>query len=234
MPSEIPPLLGCLYCHTEGTTTLAEGRKVLGMGSDYPVLRCSHCDAVAWLDMDDPLSWRIRYRRAVHAPEYYYVAQHLGCGDWLSAEQALAISTDGFVQRRRVQQAQNGELGWLQPVYLDPPLPMMEVDEAVYLSLKGVTLQEATPAGLLVRPDQGRVLDSGKFYATEHRLYLLGQRQPWSHMLHNIQAVNFDAHGWHIVIDAPEQALQLRAANMPEQFDAQLVAAIVETLWRLA
>ncbi len=228
----IPPLQGCLYCHAEGTTALHRPRKLLGFGNDYPLLKCSRCGSTALLDYTpaEPSAWRIRYKHVNTAPRYYYVALHLGRAGWLSAEDALAVSTDGFVQRRRVQQARAGELAWLRPAPLQPPPPLMQPDEAVYLTLRGVTLQEALPVGFLVRAESGAVLDSGKFYVTGQRLHLLGQRRDWSHTLEAIWRVEYDEQGWTLHLRTPERPLQYRGLNIPDQFDAQLVAAVIEAL----
>ncbi len=228
----IPPLKGCLYCHQDGTTVLTEGRKFLGFGSDYPLLKCTHCESVALLDIagDDPDHWRIRYRRVNPDPEYYYVAIHLGEAGWLSAEDALAISTNGYVQRQRREQIAQGDLSWLHPTPLDPPPPLMSPTEEVYLTLKGVTFQEAPPPGLLVRPDQGAVLDSGKFYVTDQKLHLLGQRRDWSHRLNSIQRIDYDDQAWTLVLNTPNEPRQYRGLNTWDQLDAQLVAAVVEVL----
>ncbi|RPI97568.1 MAG: hypothetical protein EHM39_09300, partial [Chloroflexi bacterium] len=174
---QLPPLQGCLYCHSEGTTSLAVGRKWWYLGSDFPVLKCSHCNSTALLDYSPRNldTWRINYRRVNHAPRYYYVDLHFSQSGWLPAAQALAISTDGFVQRKRVSQAKAGELDWLQPVPAD--LPEANGDEQIYLTLKGVTLQNAPPPGLFNFGSQGPVLDSGKLLATDRALYLLGQRR---------------------------------------------------------
>jgi len=230
----IPPLLGCLYCHTEGATTLSPGRRFLGFGSDYPVLTCRHCNSVALLDYKpgDSQNWRIRYRRVNRAPRYYYVAIYLGKAGWLSAQKALAASTNGYVQRSRVQQIRAGNLSWLQPSTLHPPPPLMSAEEVVYLTLRGVTFQEAPPSGFLVRADQGAVLDSGKFYVTDQKLHLLGQRRDWSHRLSDILRVEYDDRAWTIVLNTPGQPQQYRGPNVSDQFDPQLVAAVVEALWR--
>lgn len=232
--STIPPLLGCLYCHAEGSTTLSPPRKFLGLGGNYPVLTCSHCASVALLDYDpgNAQNWRIRYRRVNRAPRYYYVAVYLGRAGWLSAQKALAASTNGYVQRTRVQQTRAGDLSWLQPATLRPPPPLMGVNEVVYLTLRAVTFQEAAPPGLLVRVDQGTVLDSGKFYVTDQKLHLLGQRRDWSHRLSDIRKVEYDEKAWTIVLNTPGQPQQYRGLNAFDQFDPQLVAAVVEALWR--
>jgi len=52
---------------------------------------------------------------------FYYVMLYLGRAGWLSADQALKASRNGFVQRQRVQQVQGGDLEWLHPMPLDPP-----------------------------------------------------------------------------------------------------------------
>lgn len=230
--AQIPPLQGCLYCHAEGTLTFTEPRKILGLGSDYPTVKCSHCDSVALLDQnpDAPDQWRIRYRRVNSAPEYYYVALHLGEAGWLAAEDALAISTNGFVQRQRMRQTAAGDLRWLHAAPLNPPLPSMHPAEAVYLTLKGVTLREAAPPGLLVRPDQGTLLDSGKCYITDQQLHLLGQRRDWSHLLHDIQEITYDAQGWTVRLESADTPLHYRGINALDQLDAQLIAEIIQTL----
>lgn len=230
--AHIAPLLGCLCCHQQGTMMMSEGRKILGFGSDYPVIKCEHCGSVALLDYDPdaPDQWRIRYRRVSSSPEYYYVALYLGESGWLSAEDALAISTNGFVQRERMRQAKAGQLAWLHPHPIDPPPPLMNPSENVYLILKGVTFQEAPPAGLLVRPDQGAILDSGKFYVTDQKLHLLGQRRDWSHRLTDIQSVDYDDHAWVILLDTVEEPRQYRGLNSSDQLDAQLVVTIVKAL----
>ncbi len=232
----LPPLEGCLYCHTEGTTSLSESRKILGFGSDFPTLRCNHCDSVALFDYDprDSQNWRIRYRRINNDPLYYYVAIYLGKAGWLSAREALAASTDGYVQRLRVQQVWDGNLDWLRPAPLNPPLSSMNPAEQVYLTLRAVTLQQAPPPGILVRPDYGSVLDSGKFYVTDQRLHLLGQRRNWWHDLDRVQRVDYDGRSWSVVVDTPDEPLLYRGTNSADQFDAQLVATVIDKLWELS
>lgn len=215
--------------------SLSESRKFLGFGSDYPTLRCSHCDSVAFLDYDphDAHNWRIRYRRVNRDPLYYYVSIYLGKAGWLSAKDALAASTNGYIQRQRVQQVWDGVLDWLQPAPLNPPLSSMNPAERVFLTLRAVTLQQAPPPGILVRPDDGAVLDSGKFYVTDQRLHLLGQRRNWWHDLVMVHRVDYDDRSWSVEVDAPEQPLLFRGTNAPDQYDAQLVATVVGKLWEL-
>jgi hypothetical protein len=228
----IPPLEGCLYCHSSQTTTVEPGRKVLGLGGQYPVLRCSQCGALAWLDYDPHQNdtWRICYRRVNRAVRYYYVALHLGKAGWLSAQEALDISTDGYVQRVRVQQAQQGQLDWLQPAPLQPPPPLMAISEIVYLSLRGVALFNAVPVGVLARPNEKDLLDTGMFYVTDQKLHLLGQRRDWSHRLNEMVRVQYDDKSWTIILNAPNQLQQYRGIITAGQFDPQLVSAVINTL----
>lgn len=231
----IPPLQGCLFCHSEGTTSLSQGRKLLGFGSDYPVLKCSRCGSTALLDIDpsDPDRWRIRYRRVSRSPRFYYVAVHFDKAGWLAAQDALTISTNGYVQRRRVQQAKEGDLGWLKVVPMNPPPPFMKAGEKVHLALRAVTYQQTPPRNLFGRAEQGTVLDSGKLYVTDRNLHLLGQRRDWTHALDEINDVDYDALGWTIHLNGATQPEQLQGAAVSEQFDPQLVAAVVENLWRI-
>jgi hypothetical protein len=228
----LPPLRGCLYCHSEDTTTLSDSRKWLGFGSDFPRLRCSHCNSVALLDYDtnDPEDWRIRYCRVNHASRYYYVALYLGRAGWLSAHEALEISTDGYVQRMRVAQAKAGDLAWLHSAH--SALPMIGASEKVYLTLKAVTLQATPPPGLFVRAAQGAVLDSGKLYVTDQNLHLLGQRRNWSHALVDARKIDYDDAFWTIYFDTAGQLQHYHGSNAADQLDAQLVAAVTEALWR--
>jgi hypothetical protein len=232
---EIPPLQGCLYCHAEGTTALTKSRRFLGLGSSFPTLKCRHCGAVAVLDLgsqDDSDSWRIRYRRVSRTPRYYYVALHLGKAGWLTAREAIIISTNGYVQRRRVQQVKEGELSWLRPAPLSPPLPLMSPDEHVYLTLRAVTYRQMPPRGVWMGGDPGTILDSGKFYVTDQKLHLLGQRRDWSHDLSDIQRVDYNEQSWAVYLDGPEgQTQQYHGLNVADQLDAQLVASIIDILW---
>lgn len=230
----IPALQGCLYCHSEGTVSLLEGRRILGFGSEYPLLRCSHCQSVAMLDFDpgDPSHWRIRYRRANSAPAYYYVALYLGQAGWLSAEDALEISMRGYVQRQRVRQTQQGDLSWLLPVRPAQMPPLMNPREVIYLTLRGITLQEAPSAGLLLRSDHGTVLDSGKLYVTDRQLHLLGQRRDWALALNDIQRVSYDQRSWTVAFVVAGQLCQYRGTNASDQYDAQLVATVIDCLWQ--
>jgi hypothetical protein len=234
--AQIPPLLGCLYCHSEGTTSLTPGRKFLGFGSNFPVLKCSHCGSTALLDVSPiaPEQWRIRYRRINQSSRYYYVASHLGKVGWLSAHMALSISTDGFVQRKRVQQAKVGDLSWLQTEIPSPPPPFISHRETIYLTLKAVTYQQTPPHGFVARAEQRAILDSGKLFVTNENLHLLGQRRDWSHPLYQVHNVTYDAQSWTIALNGGEQPQEYRGINLNDQFDAQLVSAIIEALWQHA
>jgi hypothetical protein len=204
------------------------------LGSPFPLLRCTHCNSTALFDYDvsHPDGWRICYRRVNRAPRYYYVSIYLGRAGWLSARKALTISTNGYAQRKRVVQAKAGDLTWLHPDFLSPPLPPMGTAEKVYLSLKAVTLQEIPPPGIFARFGQETLLDSGKLYITDQKLYLLGQRRDWSHVVDDISQIDYNEKFWFIYLDVQGQPQRLRGANAADQLDAQLVAAVVETLWR--
>ncbi len=227
-----PPLQGCLYCHTEQSTLLVEGRHWLGMGNHYPVIRCGQCGAVALFDDGGgaPDQWRIFYRRVNKDDVHFYVADRLGKAGWLSARDALRISQDGFVQRKRVQQTLEGDLDWLQPAPMTPPLPFMEEDESLFLSLRAVSYQEAPLPGLWYRLGPRTILDSGKFYVTDRNLHLMGQRRTWSHALSEVRRVAYDRRGWLVDITGASQTFQYQGANLPDQFDPQLVAAVIGSL----
>jgi len=234
IPVQLPPLQGCLYCHSEGATSLDAGRKFWRFGSEFPLLKCAHCQSVALLDYQaNGQQWRICYQRVNHAPRYYYVALRLGRAGWLSDQQALAISTDGYVQRRRVAQAKAGDLSWLQRLSPAASLPHIHPDETVYLTLKGVTLQVAPLPGLLGRNRQGSVLDSGKLHVTDQALYLAGQRQDWMYPLHDVLKVSYDQRFWAAELAAGDEIHEFQGINAADKWDAQLVATVIETLCNL-
>lgn len=226
-----PPLQGCLYCHAEHTTALVEGRRLFGVGSNYPVIKCSQCGAVALFDDGgEPDRWRICYHHVNRGEAYYYVFQHLGKAGWLSARDALQISREGFAQRKRVQQTIQGDLEWLQPAPMNPPPPFMDGDEAVYLTLRAVSYQEAPLPGLWSWFGSRTVLDSGKLYVTDRNLHLLGQRKTWSHPLSEVRRVTYNHHMWSADVMSAGQMYQYQGTNSPEQFDPQLIAVIIRAL----
>jgi len=225
------PLQGCLYCHSEGTITLAQGRKILGFGSGLPTITCSNCGSVALFEAGPDLdTWRIRYKSINKASRFYYVMLYLGRAGWLSAEQALETSRAGFVQRQRIQQVQRGDLDWLHPAPLDPPPPLMSPDEVVFLTANPATFQQAMRAGSVLAQGEENVLDSGRFFVTDRKLHLLGHRRDWSHKLIDIQRIEHNETYWRIYVGDSEQHYQ--GANVPDQIDAQLFTAIVKQLTR--
>ncbi len=230
--ASLPPLQGCLYCHSEGTITRSEPRRFLGFGDVYPQLKCSACGAVALFDLTDG-DWRIRYKRFSRAASFYYVALHLGAAGWLSSGDALDISTEGFVQRKRVEQAKVGKLSWLQAAPLLPPPPLMTPEEKVFLSLRGVAYQQSALPGFWARSDQAEVLDTGTFYVTDYKLHLLGQRRDWSHRLSDIRKVAYDHRSWTIYLNTAGSAEFYRGMALASQMDPQLFSAVVEALWHM-
>ncbi len=226
------PIQGCLYCHTEGSITVAESRKILGFGSGLPTLTCSSCGSVALFESGpDPDTWRIRYKNINKSPRFYYVMLYLGRAGWLTADQALEASRNGYVQRQRIQQAQHGDFSWLRPSPLTPPPPLMSVDELVYLMVNPATFQQAMRAGSVLGQGEENVLDSGKFYVTDRKLHLLGHRRDWSHKLSDIRRVEHTDDYWRIYVGESEQHYQ--GANMPDQIDAQLFTTVVKMLCRV-
>ncbi|MEP7289920.1 MAG: hypothetical protein ABI947_29595 [Chloroflexota bacterium] len=229
---EIPaPLVGCLYCHQEGTMTLAAGRKILGFGSGLPTLVCSSCNSVALFEPGPSAdTWRIRYKNVNKASRFYYVMLYLGRAGWLSADEALEASRKGYVQRQRIQQVQRGDLSWLQPGPLVPPPPLMSPDESVYLMANPATFQQAMRVGSVLAQGEENVLDSGHFYVTDRKIHLLGHRRDWSHKLTDIQRVEHNDERWRIYVGDSEQHYQ--GINVPDQIDAQLFASVVKQLAR--
>jgi hypothetical protein len=231
-PDDLPPdapyqpeaLRGCLCCHTEGSVGLVEGRKFLGFGGGPPILTCRVCGSSAVFEPgppDAPESWRIRYKKVNRAAEYYYVRVMLGTAGWLSAEEALRLSQNGYIQRHRVAQTERDDLRWLHPAPLIPPPPFMSPEEAVYVKVNPAILN----AG-----DEETALDSGAFYLTGQKIHLIGRRRDWSHRLSEITAVSYTDAGWRIAVRTGGQTYH--AGNHPDQIDAQLFVAVLKALMR--
>jgi hypothetical protein len=177
-----------------------------------------------------PDSWRIRYKSVNKAPRFYYVMLYLGKAGWLTAEQALEASRNGYVQRQRIQQAQRGDFSWLHPAPLNPPPPLMSHDENVYVTVNPVTFQQAMRAGSVLAQGEENVLDSGRFYLTDKKLHLLGHRRDWSHKLTDVQRIEHNDEYWRVYVGESEQHYQ--GTNLPDQIDAQLFTTIVKMLCR--
>ncbi len=227
------PLLGCLFCHTEGAMTLMEPHGFLRMGGRHPLLVCNHCGSIASFDYDSENGaadhWGIRYRRYNHSRDYYYAGLYLGKAGWLSANDALEISTRAYIQRHRVRQSQQGNLQWLRPLSLTPPPPLLNPDEKIFISFRHVVFYQGQVGAFA----QGRLntLDTGSFFVTDEKIHLLGHKQDWSYSLYDIQAVDYNERAWFLYVPSsgglPEFFF---GENYPEELDAQLVAAVVEVL----
>lgn len=224
-----PPLTGCLVCHTEGTTSLLEGRRFLAFGEQFPILECSHCQSSAFLDWDEekPEFWRIKYRKI--PAQYHYAALLFGSAGWVESEQAVELSTQIYIHRKRLEQTRSGDLSWLKPTRLSPPPPLMSLIETVYLEIPSISYVETKQTGLLSRSRDGAILDTGKFYVTDSKIHLLGQRRDRSHKLADIRLVEFQGVSWyvHITGDRPHHYHGYAQDGI---LDAELIAAIITAL----
>jgi hypothetical protein len=228
------PLLGCLYCHAEGGITRAEVRKILGIGGEFPVLICSECGSVAAFD-DGKVTgvWRIRYRKYNRERKYYYSALYLGKAGWLEADTALEISTKSYIQRQRVQQAQQGDVSWLRPTRLSPPPPLMNPNESVYMAFRYVTYYQSAQGGRVgSHRITGNSLDAGSFFVTDSKIHLLGQRRDWSYSLADIHSIDYTDKAWFIYLSSVGNPEYFQGDNHPDELDAQLVATVLQVLRR--
>src|SRR5687767_8668672 len=105
-----PPALGCLVCHEEGTIARSQRRNLQDVSGQYTHLTCSSCGSTALLDWDEaqPDAWRIRYTRVPLQKPYTYAAIKFNKAGWLEADEALDLSTEIFVHRERLTQAERG------------------------------------------------------------------------------------------------------------------------------
>ncbi len=225
--ARLPPVQGCLFCHTEGAVSVEPGRV-----DGTVVIKCSHCGAAAELEAhpDAPTAWRIRYRKVNSAERYYYVARRFGGGDWLDRDEALAISTKGYVQRQRVRQTHEGDLSWLAPVEMEPLPPYLVRGEFVYLELRAATLMRLAPKTWIFRAGQDELLDSGKLYVTDRKLHLLGQRRDWSVSWADVLDTTYEADAWQLMVAGDDQTRAFSAQRASNEIDPQLVVAVIDQL----
>lgn len=227
------PLLGCLFCHTEGAMVLTEPRRLLGIGRYYPLLMCNRCGSTASFDYEPENGaadhWGIRYRRYNHSREYYFSGLYLGKAGWLSADDAVEISTRSYVQRQRVRQSQQGNLQWLKPLSLTPPPPLLNPDEKVYMTFRHVIFYQGQSGAFA----QGRLntKDTGSFFVTDQQVHLLGHKQDWSFPLTSIQAVDYNERAWFLYVPSFSSLPEFFfGENYAEELDAQLVSTVLEVL----
>lgn len=229
--SDLPaPLLGCLYCHSEGTIIQSENRRLFGIGEAMPNITCNVCGSVAVLEHNEVKDWRIRYKKTNRDREYFFSSIYLGRAGWMDANTALEISTMSFVQRQRVQQSRRGDLSWLKPITLDPPPPLIDPTEIIYLQFRYVTYQQGQ-RGRFSRADDA-IVDSGSFYITDDYLHLLGTKRSWNTKLTDIRKVDFDDEAWYVYLKNNELNEYYRGDNPEEPtiMDAQLVASVIQAL----
>lgn len=225
------PLLGCLYCHAEGTIIQSEGRKFFGWGSNVLILSCTHCGAIALFEPGvDAFDWRIRYRKFSRESQYYFVSIHLGKAGWLKGTKAIDISTRAFIQRHRLRQTQRGDLSWLSPAVLPSPPPLMTPGEPVYVSIRYVTYRQARRFPRPLHAETDNILDAGMFYLTASKIHLLGHQRDWSYRLSEIYLTQYTRRAWFIFLKNGELFEYFQGEFNPEEMDGQLLMAVVERL----
>lgn len=229
------PLLGCLYCHAEGTITQVEARKVFGLGHEFPSITCSNCRSTAFFDQNlQNGTWRIRFRKYNRDELYYYAALRLGKGGWIKDDDALKLSTAIYIQRQRVGQAQSGDLSWLRPERLSPPPSLMSPNELVYLSNRKVDFRQlGQSSNQGSQKTEKGILDTGQFYVTDVKIHLLGRSRDWSYDLSQIRKADFTDKAWKIFINTKDAVQYFQGDFDTNEIDPQLTAAVVNTLRRL-
>lgn len=233
--SNLPaPLLGCLYCHAEGTIIQTEGRKRLGfIGGNFPQLNCTQCGAVASFDLaPDGNHWRIRYQKYNREHLYHFAAQRLGKAGWLEEKTALEQSRLIYIQRHRLQQAEQNNLQWLRPIVLNPPPPVIGLHQTIHLNFRYVTYRQLRSTYRFAHNEADPILDAGSLYITDSHLHLLG-KEDRSYKIETIHATNFNHKAWFIYFEKKDRSVEyLQCNGKSEEIDPQLAVAVVEALRR--
>ena len=218
-----PPLVGCLYCHTEGTIT--EHLPGRFSRSGLPRLVCSHCGAVASFEAADNDQWRIQYQQVNEAPPYFYAALVLKNTGWIDADTAIDLSRDAYIQRRRVEQVQAGQLNWLQPTLPDEGRPanlspdehLLVYIEAAQLKRKIETEEEHTTHDV----------DNGALFFSNRKIHLIGQQREWAYEYAAIINTHYQPDLWRMTFS---DAHFIEHTVQSKELDAQLLIAVVEAL----
>lgn len=227
-----PPLEGCLVCHTEGSVALEEGRSLPIVGTLMPTLNCDSCGSVAkfrW-DGESVSRWAIRYQKILSEFPYTGANRRLLGKGWLSADDAISISSEIYIHRQRLQQIADHDLSWIKPSRLNPPPPLMTPDELIYLSLKPASYCETGNRRMAFMSDDGVVLDTGILYVTDSKIHLLGQRRDRSQRLSEITDLEFRDDQWFIHVDMDDQRHHYRGLGQGGILDAQIIVAIIGVL----
>lgn len=220
-----PPLVGCLYCHTEGTITEFTSRRFAR--ASYPRLVCSNCGSVALYDAGEADHWRISYQRVNHDARYFYAAYVFESAAWLDDDRAIDLSRDAYIQRRRVEQVKSGQLNWLQPELPDDIRPSrLSPDEQILAFVERCGLKRKIEADPDTAPSTHDV-DQGPLFLTNRKMHLLGQQREWVYEYAAVINTHFEQLLWRITFS---DAHFIEHNATPKELDPQLLTAVVETL----
>jgi hypothetical protein len=218
-----PPLIACLYCHTEGTIT--EHLPQFWQRSKFPRLMCEFCGSIAEFDnMPDARSWRIRYVKCSNDAPYYYAHLVFEAADWLSEDEAIDLSTDAYVQRRRNEQVRVGQLAWLQPTLPDNRPASLTPDEHTLAYFEKVALHRQ------VTTDEGETIhdvDQGALFLTDRKLHIHGQQRDWSYEYGAVVKVHYDTTTWHVSFSDNHF---IKHTVQPGEINAQITCSLIEVL----
>lgn len=217
------PLIGCLYCHTEGTIT--ERLPYFWNRSRFPRLVCSFCGSVAEFDLDKSAgTWRIYYHHCNSGSVYYYAYLVFQNAGWLDEDKAIDYSTNAYIQRRRNEQVRAGQLSWLQPNLPDTRPASLMPDEHTLAVIENVTLRRT------VKAEDGTTIhdvDTGNVFLTDRRLHVHGAQRDWSYEYGAVIKASYDAITWYIAFS--DNHFIEHTANKNE-LNAQIVVSLIETL----
>lgn len=216
-----PPLIGCLICHNEGTITEVSPQRWWRVG--LPVIRCSHCGAVARFDASNEQSWRIQYQRLNSAPHYHHAAYLFRDAKWINEDDALDYSRDAYIQRHRLQQVEAGNISWLSPITFDDLPTTFDTAEKTFLTIKDAKLKRRVEDDDATSPQ----VDFGLLIITDRRLHIVGQERTWVYEWNAIASTNFTGNVW--TLDFTDTHFIEHQAD-EDQLDAQLFIAVINHL----
>lgn len=218
------PLVGCLYCHTEGTIT--EHFPKAWQRSKTPRLSCGFCNSVAEFEHNTTGKWRIKYQLCNTDELYYYAHLVFNSAGWLDEDTAIDLSTDAYVQRKRNEQVKAGQLGWLQPKLPDTRPNSITPDEHALVFIEAAHLKRKVTNA---EDDSISIhdVDTGGLFFTDRNLHLQGKQRNWTYTYGAVVNVSYSGTAW-VIRFSDDHFIEHTATQ--RELNAQIIVNLVETL----
>src|SRR5690606_20110067 len=104
------------------------------------------------------------------------------------------------------------------------------VSEQDYMAFKYVTLHQEGHHSTEGQSSNGNMLDSGTFYVTDAKIYLMGRDRDWVYDFSKIRHVDFSNSSWKIDLEGKETPRYFKCESASNEVDPQLATAVINAL----